>query len=245
MIIQNTAGAKMSLIPSPSNKVLASLIFTLFAFVLLAGSEAVAHRVNLFAWLEGDNVIVKCGFNRSLPVKGGKVSVVDSISGKQLATGLTNDEGVYVFRVPDVVRQGHGLRISVNAGEGHASEFEMNASEFYEAAALEAGFEKASLDAARLNQDTQQAGTTQNHAAAVPTARAADSGKSSTLPAQIQHDPDELRQVLDKTLQKHLAPIHAALGTGAGIGAGDIMAGLGWIIGIVGIACYVRSRRRK
>lgn len=214
-------------------KMLALLFLPFAASILLLPTAAWAHRVNLFAWLEGDKVIVKCGFNRSTPVKGGKITVVDSIDGKLLAKGLTSDEGTYVFRVPDVVRLGHGLRISVNAGEGHASEFEMSASEFYEGAALEAGFETARLDAATLNPE--------NSAPSRPVAALV----GSPQPSNGALSAEDVRKVVDKTLQKHLAPIHNALGTGAGIGLGNILAGLGWIMGIAGIICYFRARRGK
>lgn len=221
---------------------LAGLLF-IVAVLSLSPGAALAHRVNLFAWLEGDNVIVQCGFNRSNPVRGGHITVYDSTDGRIVATGITNENGNYAFRVPTVVRQGHGLRIVVNAGEGHASEYAMNASEFYEAAALEAGFEQDNIAAGRLDAATarsrpESAAPRESAPSPATVGIVAEGGSPRTAMTA-----DDVRSIVEKSLERHLAPIHRALGTDDGISIGDIFAGLGWIIGIVGIICYFRSRR--
>ena len=59
---------------------LAKPIFYLFLIGCLLGvrTESVeAHRVNLFAWVEGDMVYVESKFSSAKPVKAGKIIVSD------------------------------------------------------------------------------------------------------------------------------------------------------------------------
>ena len=115
---------------APCRPAAALLPLLLLAAALLAPAPALAHRVNIFAWLEGGDVVVECGFNRSSPVKNGLITVFDAVDGKELLQGHTDDAGRFSFPVPQAAREGHGLRIRINAGEGHQNEWDMDASEF-------------------------------------------------------------------------------------------------------------------
>ncbi|MDE7240729.1 MAG: hypothetical protein K2N62_02420, partial [Desulfovibrio sp.] len=84
------------------------LPLALLLAALTVPTDALAHRVNIFAWVEGENIVVECGFNRAAPVRGGLVTVYDAGDGKELLQGRTNDRGVFVFPVPEPVRVGHG-----------------------------------------------------------------------------------------------------------------------------------------
>ena len=79
------------------------------AVLVLAGSlPAQAHRVNVFAWLEGDRVVVECAFSRSQPINNGQVTVYDNVTNRELLQGRTDATGHFSFRVPEIVREGHG-----------------------------------------------------------------------------------------------------------------------------------------
>lgn len=197
----------------------------LLALLLLAPAEALAHRLNVFAWLEGQNIMVECGFNRSSPVRGGQVIVFDAADGKELLQGRTDDQGRFVFAVPDAVRQGHGLRIEVNAGEGHVNDWTMSAVEINEAQDLSHGFK--SVPAARAS------------AAAVAAPATAAAGQPVTA--------QEVRAIVAESLDAGLGPLRREL---AALSSGqptmrDVIGGLGWIMGLAGIACYFVSRRPR
>ena len=98
--------------------------------LLVFAGAAQAHRVNIFAWLEGETVRVECSFRRDSPVRQGTVIVFDAQTGRELLQGRTDGQGAFAFPVPAVVRQGHGLRIRILAGEGHQNEWQMDAAEF-------------------------------------------------------------------------------------------------------------------
>ena len=48
--------------------------------LLIFAEVAQAHRVNIFAWLEGETVRVECSFRRDSPVQQGKIIVFDAVS---------------------------------------------------------------------------------------------------------------------------------------------------------------------
>ena len=98
--------------------------------LLVFAGAAQAHRVNIFAWLEGETVRVECSFRRDSPVRQGTVIVFDAQTGTELLQGRTDGQGAFAFPVPAVVRQGHGLRIRILAGEGHQNEWQMDTAEF-------------------------------------------------------------------------------------------------------------------
>ncbi|MEE9496422.1 MAG: hypothetical protein V3V39_07830, partial [Desulfobacterales bacterium] len=100
---------------------LAKSIFYLFLVVSLLcfRIEPVdAHRVNLFAWVEGDTVYVESKFSGGKKVKAGKIIVTDP-QGNELVKGTTNDQGEFSFKVPKKV----DLKIVLLAGAGHRAEW--------------------------------------------------------------------------------------------------------------------------
>lgn len=91
---------------------------------------ASAHRVNIFAFVDGDAVQVECGFNRSQKVKQGTVEVFDATTGARLLQGTTDDNGVFRFPVTAELREaGHDLNIRIIAGEGHQNDWTVAADE--------------------------------------------------------------------------------------------------------------------
>jgi len=97
-------------------------ILRLLAVVLLmlGGSlvPAWAHKVNLFAYAEGDKVYTESYFADGQKVKGCEIEVVDD-QGNKLLTGTTDDKGLFVF--PLAKKQ--TLTITVNAGMGHKNSY--------------------------------------------------------------------------------------------------------------------------
>lgn len=226
------------------------LYIFMFGMLVLAGSiptTAEAHRVNVFAWLEGDRVVVECAFSRSQPVNKGQVTVYDNVTNRELLQGRTDAAGHFSFRVPDVVRDGHGLRIEINAGQGHASDWVMAADELYEAAALTAGFDKAQIaennlaEKDRRNETPVQTAHKQLRPRDIGQAQPQDA-PNMAMPAT----PEHVRQIVNESLDARLAPIHRQMAAMENRGAGivEIFGGIGWIIGLVGLWLYYRSRRK-
>jgi len=88
---------------------------------LLLGGDAQAHRVNIFAWVEGDTVMVECKYPDGTKVHEGVIRVFDS-AGKELLNGKTNAKGEFSFKVP----KPDDLKIVLEAGMGHRAEWPLS-----------------------------------------------------------------------------------------------------------------------
>lgn len=219
-----------------------SLPVLLFMAALLAPAGALAHRVNIFAWPEGDKILVECGFNRSSPVRDGLVTVYDAADGAELLRGRTDAQGRFAFPVPDAMRRGHGLRIEVNAGEGHVNVWTMEASEIAGAEALSAGPGEASGQA-----DAPAAAPAPASSATAGTGAAPAPPGAPRWARDLPVTAPEVRAIVTEALNTGLAPLRRELAalSAPGPTLRDIIGGLGWLMGLAGIACYALARRRE
>ncbi len=106
---------------------LAKLIFFLFlggCLLFFGIGPGHAHRVNLFAWVEGDTVYVESKFSGGKGVKEGKIIVTDP-EGNELLTGTTNENGAFSFKVPKKTE----LKIVLATGTGHGAQWTIAAGE--------------------------------------------------------------------------------------------------------------------
>ena len=194
------------------------------ALVLLSLPPAVwAHRLNVFAFVDGGEIQVESSFSRGNPARQGKVEVSDGATNVAVVTGVTGEDGIFRFPMPDGVRsRGHDLIVRVNAGEGHQGEWRIPAAELG----------RPAVDAVAVVRQLQ------GEAAASPLA-ASQSGQTISL------TPQELEQIIDAALEQKLAPIRQMLADqySAGPSLRDIIGGIGWLIGLAGIAAYFKSRR--
>jgi nickel transport protein len=93
-------------------------------FLWIGAASVDAHRVNVFAWVEGDTVYVESKFSGGKRVNAGKITVSDA-EGTELLTGLTDENGVFSFKVPKKT----DLKIVLEAGTGHKGEWTVAAGE--------------------------------------------------------------------------------------------------------------------
>ncbi len=85
------------------NKITGKYTATVIVFlgIFFVGLDsASAHRVNVFAWVEGDMIYVESKFAGGKKVKSGKIVVMDPL-GIELLSGRTNDQGEFSCKVPE------------------------------------------------------------------------------------------------------------------------------------------------
>ncbi len=173
--------------------------------------ETLAHRVNLFAWVEGDTVYTVSKYPDGTRVKEGLIRVLDG-AGRELLQGKTNERGEFSFPIP---RRGD-LTIVLEAGMGHRADWPLSREEL--------GGDPASAPppppAFRL-------------------AEAAPAAVGEAVPAAA------LEQALEKALDRKLAPVVKMLSElhEPRLRLTDIVGGLGWILGLAGLAAWIKNRR--
>ncbi len=94
------------------------IIFLLLTISLLCVAPALAHKVNLFAYVEGGQIYSESYFPDGRPVKQGVIEIFSS-AGKLLQQGLTDAEGLYVVGIPEFA----DLKLVVRASMGHQASF--------------------------------------------------------------------------------------------------------------------------
>ena len=108
--------------PVPGN--LRNITLVTAILVALLTPPALAHRVNVFAWVEGRKVHTESYFSGGKKCRGATIEVYDS-QGNRLLEGKTNEKGEFSF-VPPVKT---GLTIVLKAGMGHRNDFFLSAAE--------------------------------------------------------------------------------------------------------------------
>ena len=199
---------------------LLSLLCLVAALMLLAAGAALAHRVNVFAWVDGDTVFVECKYPDGTKVHEGVIRVLDS-AGKELLSGKTNDKGEFSFKVP----KQDDLTIVLEAGMGHRGDWPLSRQDLAPAGEAPKPGPAAAPQASPKNEAPSPA-------AAEPAA-----GPASPPPAGID-------QAIEKALDKKLAPVMKMLAEmhEQKVRLTDVLGGIGYIMGLVGVAAYFKRK---
>lgn len=202
----------------------------LFVLLLLLAQSglALAHRVNVFAYVEGDSIHVEGRFQRDQPARFSEVEVANATGGKIYLAGKTDAEGRFVFTIPDLARAERAdLRILLKAGEGHQNEWTVPAGEYL--GAIPPMAETPKQESPKQVRRAVVAKPTQAPAAAV---------------AVCPPPPDITGQV-EAAVEKKIAPLRQMLldSQVKEPGLRDILGGIGYLLGIAGLLAYARAQR--
>ncbi|MCK4308703.1 MAG: hypothetical protein KAW42_01870 [Candidatus Atribacteria bacterium] len=113
------------------NKLYLFLIF-IFLIIIMINISAFAHKVNIFAYIEGGRVYTESYFSDGKKCIESKIEVFNN-QGNKLLEGLTDGEGEFSFEVPP---EDGDLKIVLTAGMGHRAEYSISADELRGAAGL-------------------------------------------------------------------------------------------------------------
>jgi nickel transport protein len=212
----------------------------LFASMLGTPVPADAHRAIVFAWVEGDTVHTESSFGGGRPVHEGTVVVYDAGSGEELLRGTTNNKGEFSFKVPAKT----SLRIVMEAGEGHRAEWVVKDDEIEQAASGSGTGSSAS--------ESGFGGSPEAEKASVTTTEPADSAAKAAVaedavPEGSHLTEERLRAVVEEIVGRKLAPVKKQLAEAqsGGPSLAEVIGGIGYIIGLVGIAAYFSARRKN
>jgi nickel transport protein len=182
--------------------------------------EAEAHRVTVFAWVEGDMVHTQSKFSGGRKAQNAPIQVYDHQGNLQIE-GKTDAQGQFTFKAPGKM----DLKIVLAAGAGHRAEYSVSAAEF--------GDTVTAKSAPVTEMPTSEVDQTR-----VATAQALPQTSTNLSRAELQ-------QIVEATIDKKLQPVIHMLTEAqtAGPTFQDIIGGIGYIFGLVGVAMYFRYRK--
>jgi nickel transport protein len=173
-------------------------------------SHVWAHKVNVFAWVEGDTVFVEGYFPGGKKSQDSLVEVFNS-AGTKLLEGRTNKKGEFSFKIPEKT----DLKIILTSSMGHKNDFIVPASNFQEVESSPSSPAQSFAESAR---------------------------DSSAHPADLS----QLEGMIDKALDRKLAPVIKLIRDTRKEGPtiAEIVGGIGYIFGLVGVAVYFSNRKK-
>ncbi len=192
--------------------------YFLLLTVFLSGKDAYAHKVQMFVHVEGDKVVIEGYFPDGTKTVNSEVIVIDNNSGKELLKGKTDDAGKFSFKSPVKT----DLKIALNASLGHKTEYVLPGNEL--------------ADKAGSNPDKKASSNKIDKEKKV-------SGQAS---AATQADSAELQLAVEKGVEKGVTPLMRSFyDCKQHVFFSEIIGGIGYIFGILGIVLYFQSRKNK
>jgi nickel transport protein len=184
------------------------IVFVASLIVISLSFPALAHKVTIFAWVEGDTVFTESKFSGGKRAINAQIVVFDS-QGKQLLEGKTDKKGEFSFKIPKIT----DLRIVLNAAMGHKAEWTIPESEI-----------------------KQAIGAAENKGA-----------PGSSQPIAVSLSKEEIRELIEDSLDRKLRPIVRMMAESQSKGPSvtEIIGGIGYIFGLMGVALYFRNRARQ
>ena len=184
---------------------------------------ALAHKASIFAWVQGDTIHTQSKMTGGKRPKQALVEVFDE-NGTLLVQGRTDAQGQFSFPTP----QKSDLKIVLNAGAGHRATWSLNRDDFLNA---DPNVIQAHAHEKPVHSDPGQISPPQT---------------SMAKSVQAEMLREEMATLVATTLDQKLAPVMAKLAEmeQKQIKTTDIIGGLGYIIGLVGLAAYMHYRRQ-
>jgi nickel transport protein len=189
---------------------------TLFVAMLFSSQTALAHKIRVFAYESGGEIIAEAEFGSGRPVKNSNV-IVETDNGVQLISGTTDDNGTFHFAIPEKAKQeAMELNIIVNAGQGHRGSWLLEPADY-------------------LTDPPPPENQSTSVSAAVQENSVQDTSSGSC---------DQVAALVEQIVVKELAPIKRTLAENMEkkIDLQSILGGLGYIFGLAGIAFYYKGK---
>jgi nickel transport protein len=184
--------------------------------------------VTIFAWVEGDTVHTQSKFSGGKRAQNSTVVVYDK-EGKQLLEGKTDENGEFSFKVP----QKTDLMVALKASMGHLAEWTIPVEEI--TAAIGGG--EVTVSGIDVKTPPQEP---------IPPTEVTEGADLQVSPT-TGLSRQEIQDIIDKSLDRKLTPIVNVLAESleSGPTAGDVIGGIGYIFGLVGVALYFTTRGKK
>ena len=205
-------------------RVAAGFLSVLIFMIFFNASNALAHGVSIFAWVQGDTVHTQSKFMGGKRPNQALIEVFDE-TGNLLLKGKTNTQGLFSYRAPEV----SDMQIVLTAGMGHRAVWTISKEDFQETAVEPDNHQQ--MNALTLAKSEKADLKTHN------VDESSENGLSEA----------ELTILVESILDRKLKPLMdriTALNENR-ISLSDILGGIGYIVGLVGLAAYMQSRGKR
>lgn len=194
------------------------IVSVLAVAILTFPTDAKAHHVTIFAWVEGDTVFTESNIGGGKRAKHAPVVVLDE-QGNKLLEGETDENGEFSFKIPEKT----ALEIVLDAGPGHRASWHIPLEEI----AAQQSAEAESASAASPS---------------VSTAKQTVNRASSCLSAE------ELTAIVESAVDRRtkeiVSKLHRLEKKEASVTIKDVLGGIGYIIGLIGLGAYIQYRKK-
>lgn len=189
-----------------------------FALIVAIAQPAFAHKVNIFAYTEGNTVFTESYFNDGKKCVNSLITVFDN-QGNKLLEGTTDKDGIFSFEIP----RHTDLKIVLTASMGHRAEYV---------------FKKSELSGS--------VSETEPDAPDIPPSRIPKQEQEKTTMDNV--DMAQLQSLIEQSLDKKLAPIKKMIAKNRmeqGPSLVEVIGGIGYIFGIMGLAIFFKNKRNE
>ena len=191
-------------------------LFALILIMLLTALPAAAHKVVLYAYVEGGQIVAEASYGDGSAVKEGKIKMFDE-SGQLLKEGVTNEKGVTSLDIPAKTN----LKLKLEAGMGHQAEYTINKNQLPDIQKNVSKTEENSKPQSQLKET--------------------NSKKMDGI------SEEKLRTIISQELDKKISPLNKRIiqmEKDKGPGITEIIGGIGYIFGLMGLALYFKKGRK-
>ena len=194
-------------------------LFLTLAIIFFCNSVS-AHRVSIFAWVEGDTVYTESKFSGGKKVRNAEVVVFDEAD-NELVEGRTDEDGRFSFKVPRKT----GLKVVLKASMGHLAEWTIPMEDFDQPAVPSEGITEKQPE---------------------KSAKPLKIGIKNETDGVFPPTQPEIERLIELALDRKLAPVIKMLVDlqDRSPGMREVIGGLGYIIGLVGVALYLANRKK-
>jgi len=196
-----------------------ALVIALAAMAAI--SPAHAHRLKVFATVEGDKVSGYAFFIGGGRAEGATL-IIRNAAGDDLHRGTTDDHGAFTWQAA----RAQDLTIIIDARDGHIAEGRIKADRF--------------VGTSGAGTVIPSAGASEGTAAPMPaTATASGSLDQAALASLVD-------RAVDRAVSRQVRPLLEAYDEAEGrIRFNDVAGGIGMIVGLIGIGMWVAARRPR
>ncbi len=201
-------------------------LFCAVLFLTLSALPLFAHKVSVFAYVENGTIYTESYFPDGKPATNSKIEVYNS-EGRLIQEGRTDENGNYEFKIPAV----EDLTIVLDASMGHRAEYALKSDELAGQKTSGAPEEKKKIQGEKGAKSVESVQQEKNLRIV-----------SGNLTAE------DVREIVREELAGQIEPVRRGiidLEKKEKASVRDIFSGIGYILGLMGIALLVQNIKKR